>query len=72
MVKWSNISILPIDETLLGTTTLRQSGPGNNGNEGGLDPHHQMQLSVISRTHWVRQGVLPLCRDAVGVFYSFS
>ena len=43
--EWLNI--WPIDETLIGTTTLAQSEPGSNGNEGvlhkapGLEPHHQ-------------------------------
>ena len=31
-----NISILPIDVTLTGTTTPGLSGPGSNGNEGVL------------------------------------
>ena len=35
-VKWLNSSILPIYETLTGTTTPGQSGPGSNGNEGIL------------------------------------
>ena len=32
----SNISIRPIDRTLSGATTLVQSGPESNGNEGVL------------------------------------
>ena len=52
-------SISPIDGTLTSTTTSGQSGPGSNGNEevlpilktSSLDPHHQMQFNVISRTH---------------------
>ena len=32
-----NSSIWPIDRTLSGITTPRQSGPGSNGNEGVLD-----------------------------------
>ena len=39
-----NSSILPIVGDLTGTTTLDQSGPGSNGNEGVL------QTSQISRT----------------------
>ena len=42
-VKWlqvslcnSNSSIWPIDKTLFGATTLGQSGPESNENEGGL------------------------------------
>ena len=35
-VEISNSSIRPIDRTLSGATTLGQSGPGSNGNEGAL------------------------------------
>ena len=38
-------SIWPIDRTLLGATTLSQSGPGNNDNEG---VHHFPQSSSIT------------------------
>ena len=34
--KFLNRSLWPIDENLTGTTSLNQSGPGNNGNEGVL------------------------------------
>ena len=42
--------IWPVDETLIGTTTQGQSGPGSNGYEGvlhipkspRLEPYHQM------------------------------
>ena len=70
-------SIKPIDKTLSGTTTLGLSGPGSNGNEGVLYIYPKYQyywnltirlFSVISRT--LVGGILPLCRDAVGVFYS--
>ena len=48
-----------IDETLINTTTLGQSGPGSNGNEGVLyisqstrtGVRHKMWFSVIPRTH---------------------
>ena len=72
----SNSSIWPIDRTLSGATTLGQSGPGSDGNEGVL---HFPQISSISGTSpsdclvsytghsW---GVLRLCR--VGVFCSPS
>ena len=53
------------------TDTPSQSGPGSNRNEEilhtlprapKLDPHHQMQFSVMLRTHlWVVVGVLPFC-----------
>ena len=56
-----------IDLTLTVTTTLDQSGPGRNHNEGvvhflrssELEPHHQIQFSVIPRTLLGR--VLHLC-----------
>ena len=47
---------MTLDETLEGTTTTSKSGPGSNGNEGGLhNPQifrigiDQMQFSVIPR-----------------------
>ena len=69
-------SILPIDRTLSGATTLVPSQPGSDDNIGVLDIPQSSSiigdspLSVISRKlfGWV----LPLCRDAVGVFYSPS
>ena len=50
-----NCSISPIDGTLTGTSTPDQSGPGSNGDQGcftfpkikGLEPDHQIHLSVI-------------------------
>ena len=53
----SDRSIFPIDETLLGTPTPGQSGPGSNGIEKvtlyvqELEPHHSMKFSAISGTH---------------------
>ena len=52
-----NSPIWPINETLTGTTILGQSGHENNVNEEvlhipqtpRLEPHHQMQFSVIPR-----------------------
>ena len=74
--KLLNRSIWPIDVTQIGTTTPGQSGPGNNGYEGVLyipqnsllELDHQMQFSVISRT--LVRGILLLCKDAIGIFYS--
>ena len=71
--------IKPTDETLTGTTTPDQSEPVNNDNEGvlniskalELEPHHQMQFSVIPRI-LVEKGVLHLFRDTVSVFYNHS
>ena len=52
---------------LSGATSLAQSGPGSDGNEGVL---RIPQSSSITGTSL--EGVLPLCREAVGVFYSRS
>ena len=74
-------SIYPIDRTLSGATTLSQNGPECDGNEGVL---RIPQNSSITRTSLsdcletypghllVGWWVLPLCRGAVGVFYSLS
>ena len=64
---------------LSGATAPGQSGPGSDGNEvvlripqssntAGTSPSDC--LSVINRT--LVGGVLPLCRGAVGLFYSPS
>ena len=72
-------SIWSIDRTLSGATTLSQSEPGSDSNEGVL---HIPQSSSITGTSpsdclashrghsW--RGVLLLYRGAVGVFYSAS
>ena len=71
-------SIWPIDRALLGVTTPGHSGPGSDGNEGILRIPPKLQhfwnltirlFSVISRTVIGGGEVLPLCREAVGVFY---
>ena len=65
---------------LSGAINPSQSGPGSNGNEGVL---HILQSSSITRTsssdclvsypeHLLVGGVLPLWRDAVSIFYSYS
>ena len=36
--------------------------------DSGLEPVYQMQFSIIPRT--LIERVLPICRDAVNVFYS--
>ena len=80
--KWLNSSIWPTDRIQTGTTTLSQSGSGSNGNEGilhiyqssktGALPSHG-QVSYLGHSLVVMWGgVLPLGRDAVGVFYSPS
>ena len=69
-----------IDNTLSSATTLSPSGPGSNGNEGVLHIPPKLQhywsltirlFSVIYRT-LIGGGVLPLCREAVSIFYSLS
>ena len=67
-----------IDRTLPGVTTQGQSGPWSNGDEGVL---HIPQISKAGASpsdclmlypgHTL-EGFLPLCRDAVSVFYSPS
>ena len=71
----SNSSSWSIDRTLSSATTPGQSGPGSDGNEGilhiQLDWNFTIRLfSVIFRI--IVGGVLPFCRDAVGVFYCSS
>ena len=70
----SNSSIWPIDSSLPGATTLGQSRPGSDGNEGVLCIPPKLQhcwslsirlFSIMSKTLVVR--VLPLCREAVSV-----
>ena len=74
----SNTSIWPIDRTLSSATTQDQSGPESNGNEGVLHiPQNFTDKSLAIRwfnfiSRALVGGVLPLCRDAVGVFYSPS
>ena len=68
-------SILPIDRTLSGSTTPGQSGPRSDSNNEVL---RIPKISSISGTspsdcfmsYQDNGGVLSLCRDAVGVFYS--
>ena len=68
----------PKDRTLLGATTLGQSGPGRNGNEGvlcipqsssntGTSPSDRL-VSYLGHS---LERVLPLRRDAVIVFFKW-
>ena len=71
----------PIDMTLSDANTPDQNAPGSDGNEGLL---HISQSSSITGTSpsdclmsylghsLVGGGILPLCREAVGAFYSPS
>ena len=71
----SNIKQIYLTHRILSyATSLGQSGPGSNGNEGGL---HISQSSLTITWFIVISGKLPerilsLCRDAVGLFYSSS
>ena len=77
-VKCSNNSIWPIDGTLSGSTTPGQSRHGSNVYE---------EVLYILKSSWFRaspsdclvsypghllRGLLTLCRDAIGIFYSPS
>ena len=68
-------SIQPIDRALSDATTPGQSGPESNGNEEVLcipqSPSNAGTLpSDCLVSYPVQSLVLPLCRGAVGVFYS--
>ena len=72
-------SIKLIDRALSNATIPSRSGPGSNDNEGVLCIPQSPSitgtaLSDCLVSHLVHSlgGVLPLCRDAVGVFYSLS
>ena len=72
-------SIWPIDSSLSGVTTLSQSGRGRSGNEGVLQIRKISLAGALPSEglisypgHLLEVGVLSLCRDAVGVFYSLS
>ena len=70
-------SIWPIDRTLSGAATPGQSRPRINGNKGVLSISQSSGITVAAWSyclmsnsgHWLGD-FLPLCRDAVGVFYS--
>ena len=73
-------SIQPVDRALLCATIPGQSGPGSNGNKGVLCIPQSSSITGTSPSeclvsypgHSLGGGVLPLCRDAVSVFYSPS
>ena len=77
--KWLNSSIRPMDGTLTGTTTPGQSGHRSNDNKGALHILQDWSLTIrCSLVSYPRHSVggekvfLPLCRDAVSIFYSPS
>ena len=72
-------SIYPIDRVLSGATALGQGGSGSNGNEGVLRIPQSPSITGTSPSDCLVSYpghsfgvVLPLCRDAVGIFYSPS
>ena len=73
-------SIWPIDRALSGATTPAQSGPESAGKEEVLRIPQSSSIIGTSPSDCLvsypglslKWGVLPLCRDAVGVFYSPS
>ena len=70
----SNSFIWPIDKTLSSATTLGQSGPGNNANEGIFCFPQSSSISEASPSDCLMSypKVLTLCKDAAGIFYSPS
>ena len=72
-------SIWPLDRTLSGATTPGQSGLGSCDNEGVLRIPKNSRITgaspsdcLVSYLGLLLEGILPLCRDAIGVFYSSS
>ena len=69
-------SIWLIDRTLSGATTLGQSGPGSDGNEGILHIPQSFSITGVSPSDCLEsypghllEGVLLFCKEAVSVFY---
>ena len=60
-----------IHGALTGATTLCQSGTGSNGkgNESSGIGASLLDSLVSYLGHLLGDGVLPLCRDAIGVFH---
>ena len=70
-------SIWSIDRALLGATIPGQSGPGSDGSVGVLHIPQSSSITgtspsdcLVSYPEYLFGGVLPLCRGAVGEFYS--
>ena len=74
--KWLNCSIWPIGRTLIGTSTLSKSEPGSNGNEKifhilqSSRTRASLSDSLALYPGHLLKGILSLCWDAVGIFYS--
>ena len=71
--------LLVLYRALSSATTPGQSGPGSDGNEGVLRIPQSSSTAgtspsdcLVSYPGHSLRGVLPLCREAVGVFYSPS
>ena len=79
-VKYVNISMWPIHGSLIGTSSLGQSEPGNDDNGRILNiPPKLQDLNFTIRCSLVSYPgqslclkILLLCRDEIGVFYSLS
>ena len=70
-------SIWPIDRTLSDATTPGQYGPGSIGNERVFRIPQSSSFTgasppdcLVSYQAHSSEGVLPLCRESIGVFYS--
>ena len=50
---------MTINRKLSGATTPDQNGPGTNGNEAFLEPHHLIVWSHIQNTCWGSLTALP-------------
>ena len=68
----------PMDRTLSDATTQSQSEPGSDGNDGILSIPQSSSIHGASSSDYLvsyqdslcGRGVVPLCIDAVNVFYS--
>ena len=72
-------SIWPINKTLSGASTPEQSKPRSNGSEGVLRVPQSSGIAgnspsdcLVSYIRTLVEGVLPLCRDAVSIFYNWA
>ena len=63
-----NSSIQPIDGTLSSATTLSQSGPGSNGNEGVLHIHQISSITEVSPSN----SCVIYPGQSLGKFYLFA
>ena len=73
----SNSFIWPIDKTILDATTPGQNGPGSDDHESVICISQSSSITgafpsdcLMSYPGHSFGGVLPCCRDVVGIFYS--